>query len=101
MLTHDLRPGGKVTYVAVSPDGEETPGSWDVREVKAPQHLVFDLGNVITSPVATTVSIRAHGNGTRLVAATSFDSVAAMDLLLGLGFDRGMRTAIDQLEALL
>lgn len=100
VLAHDLRPGGRVSYVAVGPDGEQIPGSWDVHEVDPPHHLTFDLGNVATSPVATTVSIRPHGTGTRLVVVTSFDSAGAMDLMLGIGFDVGMRTAVEQLGAL-
>jgi uncharacterized protein YndB with AHSA1/START domain len=101
VLAHDLRRGGKVSYVAVGPNGEQTPGSWDVREVDPPHHLVFDLGNVATSAVATTVSILPHGTQTRVLITASFDSVGAMDLLLGLGFDLGMRTAVEQLAALL
>jgi uncharacterized protein YndB with AHSA1/START domain len=101
VLAHDLRPGGRVSYVAVGPDNDQIPGSWDVREVDPPHHLAFDLGNVATQPVATTVSIRAHDTGTRLIIAATFSSVEAMDLLLGLGFDLGMRTAIEQLGTLL
>ena len=100
VLAHDLRPGGRVSYVAVGPDGEQTPGSWDVREVDPPCHLVFDLGNAATSAVATTVSILPHGRQTRLLVTAGFDSTGAMDLLLGLGFDLGMRTAVEQLAAL-
>lgn len=101
VLAHDLRPGGTVSYVAVAPNGEQIPGSRDVHEVDPPHHLVFDLGNAATSAVATTVSILAHGTETRLRITASFDSIGAMDLLLDLGFDLGMRTAIDQLAALL
>jgi uncharacterized protein YndB with AHSA1/START domain len=101
VLAHDLRPGGTVSYVAIGPDGDRIRGSWDVREVDPPHFLAFDLHNVAASPVATTVSIRAHEPGTRVIIAASFDSLEAMDLLLGLGFDLGLRTAIDQLGTLL
>jgi uncharacterized protein YndB with AHSA1/START domain len=100
VLAHDLRPGGTVTFVAVGPNGEQIPGSWDVREVDPPHHLVFDFGNVATSDVATTVSILPHGTQTRMLITASFDSAGAMDVLLGLGFDLGMRTAVEQLAAL-
>ena len=102
VVEHDLRPGGKVSYFVTGPDGERSPGWWDVLAVDAPRRLEFHLGD----PRIPTVTVRVRvdgrtGGGTRMAIEASFPSEDAMDQLLLMGFQEGLSTAIEQFDDVL
>jgi hypothetical protein len=41
------------------------------------------------------------GGGTQMTIETTFPSDEAMDLLLGMGFDQGLATAVGQIDGVL
>ena len=110
VVDHDLRAGGPVTYFMAGPDGQRYGGWWDVEQVEAPNHLRFTDGFADADgdrnrelPVTTAeVTIAATDDGTTVMTVLSrFPSVAAMERLLEMGMDEGMRAAMGQIDAVL
>lgn len=102
VVTHDLIPGGTVSYFVTGAEGDHLSGWWEVRTVEAPSRLTFDMGdpNIPTMTVRVGLSQRP-GGGTRMVIEVAFGSAGDMDLLIGLGFEQGLTTALSQTDALL
>jgi len=102
VVDHDLRPGGRVSYFVTGPDGDRSPGWWQVLAVDPPRGLEFELGDpgIPALLVRVTVAERA-GGGTRMVIETTFPSDDAMDQLLVMGFAEGLSAAVAQIDGLL
>ena len=107
---HDLTPGGKVTYFMTGPEGDKYGGYWDVIEADPPSHLVLEDGfangdtgapNDDMPRTRTVVSIEEAGDKTRMVLTATFSSAEAMEQLLAMGMDEGMRLAMGQIDAIL
>ncbi len=110
VVEHDLRPGGKVTYFMTSPEGERFHGYWTVQTVEAPRALEFEDGFADaegtpsdTMPTSQSrVSIQAADAGsTRMVITSIFPSDEAMDQLIQMGMEEGLRLAVGQTDELL
>jgi uncharacterized protein YndB with AHSA1/START domain len=110
VVQHDLRPGGKVTYFMTSPEGERFHGYWTVQTVEAPRALEFEDGFADaegtpsdTMPTSQSrVSIQAADAGsTRMVITAVFPSDEAMDQLIQMGMEEGLRLAVGQTDELL
>jgi uncharacterized protein YndB with AHSA1/START domain len=110
VLTHDLRPGGRVTYVMTGPEGDRHAGWWSILSVDAPTGLEFDDGfgdpDDPPSPEApvtrTSVTIADAGDGkTRMVLVGSFPSAEAMTQLIAMGMQEGLTAAVGQTDELL
>jgi len=107
---HDLRPGGRATYYMTGPEGDQSRGYWDVVEVDPPHALVFEDGfaNGDGSPnpefPVTTARVRIEdiGNGrTRMTIESRFPDAEAMERILAMGAEEGLRQAIGQIDAIL
>ncbi len=99
---HDLRPGGRVSYVVTGADGSSFPGWWSVREVDPPHGLRFELGDPGIPPLDVAVRMDPRpGGGTRMTITTTFPSDEAMDRLIQMGFEEGLSTAVGQIDGLL
>src|SRR5437660_1232499 len=107
---HDLTPGGSVTYYMTGPEGDRPRGWWKVVSVDPPNRLEFedgfadDAGNHNPDmPVMTIrVSLEALAGGrTRMTTETTFPSPEAMDQLLAMGMEEGMKAAASQIDELL
>ena len=110
VVQHDLRPGGKVTYFMTSPEGERFHGYWTVQTVEAPRALEFEDGFADaegtpsdTMPTSQSrVSIQAADAGTtRMTITAIFPSDEAMDQLIQMGMEEGLRLAAGQTDELL
>ena len=110
VTAHDLRPGGRVEYHMTGPEGDQPRGYWDVLEADAPHRLVFrdgfanDDGTPNTElPTNTSrVSIDQIGDGrTRMSIRSEFPSTEAMEQVLAMGMEEGIREAIGQIDAVL
>ena len=110
MDSHDLRPGGRVSYHMTGPTGDQPQGLWDVLEVDPPRSLVFrdlfadETGNPNPSlPAMTgTVTIAAVGaDRTRMSIKSAFQSRAAMDQVMAMGMEEGITAAVGQIDAIL
>jgi uncharacterized protein YndB with AHSA1/START domain len=107
---HDLSPGSRIEYHMTGPEGDQAHGYWEVVEVDAPQRLVFRDGFAHSDgtpntdlPVATArVRIEAVGNGrTRMSIEHVFPSAEAMENVLAMGMEEGLKDAVGQIDAIL
>ncbi|HET7520227.1 MAG TPA: SRPBCC domain-containing protein [Candidatus Limnocylindria bacterium] len=106
----DLRPGGRVEYHMTGPAGDQPRGFWELDEVQPPHRLVFrdgfanDDGTVNESlpETSATVTIEDAGNGqTRMSIESHFPTVEAMEQLVAMGMEEGMKQAVGQIDAIL
>jgi uncharacterized protein YndB with AHSA1/START domain/pimeloyl-ACP methyl ester carboxylesterase len=107
---HDLAPGSRVEYHMTGPEGDQPHGYWDVLEVDAPRSLVFRDGfanddgspNPDLPPTTARVTISEVGGGrTRMSIETRFPSTEAMEQVLALGAEEGLKQAVGQIDAIL
>ncbi len=107
---HDLRPGGRVEYHMTGPEGDQPRGYWDVVRVDPPGSLIFrdgfanDDGTPNTDLPATEarLAIEEIGDGrTRMSIESIFPSAEAMEQILAMGVEDGMKQAIGQIDAIL
>jgi uncharacterized protein YndB with AHSA1/START domain len=107
---HALAPGSRVEYHMTGPEGDQPHGYWEVLEVDAPHCLVFRDGfaNADGTPNAdlplTTARVRIEAidsERTRMSIESVFSSPAAMEQVLGMGMEEGLKQAVGQIDALL
>jgi uncharacterized protein YndB with AHSA1/START domain len=107
---HDLRPGGRVEYHMTGPEGDQPHGYWEVVEVAAPRRIVFRDGfaNDDGSPnpdLPTNigrVTIEEVGAGrTRMTIESEFPNLEAMEQVLAMGMEEGLKQAVGQIDAIL
>jgi uncharacterized protein YndB with AHSA1/START domain len=107
---HDLAPGRRVEYHMTGPEGDQPHGYWEIVEVNPPRSLVFrdgfanDDGSPNTDFPLTTarVTIEEIGRGrTRMSIESLFPSTDAMEQVLALGAEEGLKQAIGQIDAIL
>jgi len=108
--SYDLRPGGRVAYHMTGPTGDQPRGLWEVIEVEAPRSLVFrdlfadDRGNPNPDLPAMIgrVTIADVGNGrSQMSIRSEFASREAMEQVLAMGIEEGLKSAVNQIDALL
>jgi uncharacterized protein YndB with AHSA1/START domain len=110
VTAHDLRPGGRVEYHMTGPEGDRSRGYWEVLEVDVPRRLVFRDGfaNADGTPNAdmpmneARVTIVEVGSGrSRMSIESRFASAEAMEQVLAMGMEEGLRQAVGQIDAIL
>jgi uncharacterized protein YndB with AHSA1/START domain len=108
-VEHDLSPGGKVTYFMTGPEGERYHGYWQVERVEPLRRLeVLDLfaddaGEPDHDMPTTTMRVLLddRDGGTRMIIESTFSSAEAMEQILAMGAEEGMKEALGQIEAIL
>ena len=107
---HQLSAGGLVRYFMTSPEGERYHGGWRVLSAEPPSRLeVRDFfadesgAEMEEMPSAhMLVSIEEAGaEATRMTIASTWASAEAMQRVLDLGMEEGIRQALGQIDALL
>jgi uncharacterized protein YndB with AHSA1/START domain len=92
------------------PEGDQPHGYWDIVEVDPPRSLVFRDGfaNDDGSPnpelphTTALVTIEEVGSGrTRMSIQSLFPSAEAMEQVLAMGAEDGLKQAIGQIDAIL
>lgn len=110
VVDHDLQPGGHVSYYMTGPEGDQHKGYWRVVEVDPPHRLVFEDGfadedgapNDALPTSRSTVTIeQVDGDATRMTIESSYDTSADLEQVLAMGMEEGIRTAVEQIDALL
>jgi uncharacterized protein YndB with AHSA1/START domain len=110
VIDHELTPGGKVTYFMTGPEGDKYRGWWKVVAVDAPTRLEFqdgfadDAGNPNPDlPItATRVTLSALGaSSTRMQIESLFPSLQAMEQVLAMGMEEGIKAALGQIDPML
>jgi uncharacterized protein YndB with AHSA1/START domain len=107
---HDLAPGSRVEYHMTGPKGDQPRGYWDVLEADAPHRLVYRDGfanddgtpNDALPRNEGRVRIESIGNGrTRMSIESIFPSAEAMEQILAMGMEEGLKQAVGQIDAIL
>ena len=106
---HDFAVGGRSEYTMKGPDGAASRGYWEflaIDEQRAFEVADGFLGNDgKPAPGMPTMRMRftfePHGDGTRMVTATTFPSLEALEQLLQMGMEEGMKAAMAQIDAVL
>ena len=107
---HDLRTGGRVEYHMTGPEGDQPRGYWELVEVDPPKRIVFRDGfanadgspNEDLPPSEARVTIADIGNGrARMSIQSTFRDVAAMEQVLAMGMEEGLKQAVGQIDAIL
>lgn len=109
VVGHEFAPGGKVRYYMTGPDGEKYHGASGFVALDPPKSLEFtdvfldDDGNEVDEmPTMTSrVEISDIGGATRMVITTTFPSLEAMEQLIEMGAEEGMKGSLSQVDALL
>ncbi len=107
---HDLAPGSRVEYHMTGPEGDQPKGYWEVLETDPPHRLVFRDGFANDDgtpndafPVSEgRVTIEEIGEGrTRMSIHSTFPSTEAMEQVLAMGMEEGLKQAVGQIDAIL
>jgi uncharacterized protein YndB with AHSA1/START domain len=108
-VAHDLKLGGIATYFMTGPDGDRSHGWWRVVHVDPPRSLEFEDGfgddPDHAPPELPVTRMRVlleerPGGGTRMSIETAFPSLEAMEQMLSMGIEDGMREALNQIDAI-
>lgn len=108
--SHDLSPGSRVEYHMTGPEGDQPRGYWDVLEVDPPLRLVFRDGFALDDGTPNDalprnegrVTIEPIGDGrTRMSIESLFPSTEAMEQVLAMGMEEGLKQAVGQIDAIL
>jgi len=107
---HDLTPGSRIEYHMTGPEGDQPKGYWDVVEVDPPRRLVVRDGfanddgspNTAMPEGVMRLSIEPIDDArTRMVIESEFPSTEAMEQVLAMGAEEGMKQAMGQIDAIL
>ncbi len=106
---HDMKVGGRSEYSMTGPAGEKSRGYWSFVAVNPPSSFEVRDGfateegseNAEMPSMTITFSFESTQTGARLTILTTFPSLEAMETLVKMGMEEGMRSAMAQLDALL
>lgn len=106
---HELSPGGRVLYHMTGPEGDRHHGWWRVVSVDPPHGLAVEDGfgdedgtpNPDMPTMKMRVTLETTEEGTRMTTVSTFPSIEAMEQLLAMGMEEGIRAATGQIDAIL
>jgi len=110
VVDHDLTPGGDVTYYMTGPEGDRHHGWWRVLAAEPPRRLALEDGFADESgkpdptkpTIAMTVSLAQAGDGaTRMEITSVYPSTEAMQEMIDMGMEEGLKAAVGQIDDLL
>lgn len=107
VTAHDLGVGGRVEYLMTGPEGDQHRGWWEVLAVEPPTLLEVRDGfaddqgvpNPDLPVTLMRVLLEDTGGGTRAVMTSTFPSAEAMEQLLAMGMEEGLRESLGQMDA--
>lgn len=109
-VEHDLRTGGRATYFMTGPDGEQHHGWWRIISVDEQERLEVEDGfadadgnadESLPTTMMTVTLTKLPSGGTQMVLASRFPSTEAMEQMVAMGMDDGIREAMSQIDAIL
>ena len=107
---HDLKPGSRIEYHMTTPSGDQPHGYWDVVEVDPPRRLVVLDGFAHEDGTPDDTFPRGEqrvtiepldANRTRMSIESTFPSTEAMEQVLAMGMEEGLKQAVGQIDAIL
>lgn len=108
---YNFTPGGFVAYHMTGPDGTKAPGWWRIEAIDPPTALTFvdgfadqDGKPVDSLPMSTArvkLTPRSDGSGTTMTLQTTYASREALETVLDMGMEEGLRAAMGQIDPIL
>ncbi len=106
---HDFVVGGTAAYYMTGPDGTKSHGWWRFLAIDAPRTFDIEDGfadeagkpNPDMPGLRMRLSLEAITGGTRMTAVSTFPSLEALDRLLAMGMEEGLKAALGQLDEVL
>jgi uncharacterized protein YndB with AHSA1/START domain len=106
---HDFAVGGRSEYHMTGPKGEQSRGFFEFISIDEPRSFEVLDGFLDAdgkpTPGMPTMTIKfnfeAHDGGTRVVTVTKFPSLEALEQMIAMGMEEGMRGAMSQIDAVL
>ncbi len=109
VVDHSLVPGGTMSYFMTGPEGDKHRGWWRILAVDAPHSLEVqdgfadDTGSPNPDMPSTTmrVVLSEERGVTQMVMTSTFPSLEAMEELVDMGMEEGLRAAMAQMDEIL
>lgn len=109
VVEHELTPGGSVTYYMTGPEGDRHHGWWRVLSVDPPRSLEVEDGfadaegnpNPGMPSMTMRVALEEGSGQTIMTMVTTFPSLEAMEQLVEMGMEEGIKAAIGQIDGVL
>jgi uncharacterized protein YndB with AHSA1/START domain len=107
---HDLTPGSRVDYHMTGPDGDQPHGYWEIVETDPPRSLVFRPGFADADGMpndefpGTTMRVaiqEIEAGRSRMAIETAFPNLQAMEQVLAMGMEEGLKEAVGQIDGIL
>lgn len=106
---HDMKVGGRSEYFMTGPDGTKSRGYWKFLAVTPKHSFEVQDGFASEEGVENTnmpsmmmkFSFETTPSGARMTCSTQFPSLEAMEQLVKMGMEEGMRAAMGQIDAFL
>jgi uncharacterized protein YndB with AHSA1/START domain len=106
---HDMAVGGRSAYTMHGPDGAASSGFWEFLAVDPGRSFEVRDGfaaedgseNTELPDMRMTFVFEATDEGSRLTTTTMFPSLEALEQLIGMGMEEGMRQAMGQIDDVL
>jgi uncharacterized protein YndB with AHSA1/START domain len=106
---HDFKVGGRSEYYMTGPNGEKSGGYWEFQTIDEPKSFEVKDGFLgadgKADPKMPSMRMRftfePHDGGTRMVTLTTFPSLEALEQLLNMGMEEGLKAAMAQIDGVL
>jgi uncharacterized protein YndB with AHSA1/START domain len=108
-VRHDFTVGGRSEYYMSGPKGEKSSGFWEFLSIEQPRAFEVEDGFLgpdgKQAPDMPTMTMRftfePHAGGTRMTTVTKFPSLEALNQLLEMGMEEGLKAAMGQIDGVL
>lgn len=108
-VRHDFVVGGRSEYYMTGPDGEQSGGFFEFLAIDEPH--AFEVLDGFLGPdgkptegmptMTMRFTFEPHEGGTRMMTVTTFPSLEALEQVLAMGMEEGMKAAMGQIDAVL
>jgi uncharacterized protein YndB with AHSA1/START domain len=108
-VRHDFKVGGRSEYFMTGPKGEKSSGFWEFLTIDEPRS--FEVKDGFLGPdgkqaadmptMHMRFTFEAHDGGTRMTTLTTFPSLEALEKILAMGMEEGLKAAMGQIDGVL
>jgi uncharacterized protein YndB with AHSA1/START domain len=106
---HDFSVGGRSEYYMTGPNGEKSRGFWEFLTID--ERRAFEVKDGFLGAdgqpakgmptMHMRFTFEPHDGGTRMVTLTTFPSLEALEQLLKMGMEEGLKAAMGQIDGVL
>jgi uncharacterized protein YndB with AHSA1/START domain len=108
-VRHDFVTGGRSLYYMTGPDGTKSRGWWRIVRMEAPRFFEFEDGfadetgepNTKLPGTMGRIAFDPIPGGSRMTSVSTFPSLEAMEQLLAMGMEEGLKAALGQMDDVL